>query len=105
MAMAEKLPRRRSSLIFSIRPSPGSVEQRTAALALLNANGEFRYVSSLPGGPAKRESPRCSDHHQKRQRCRTGARACRPDDERDKLSEIKGSLTDADAARPAATIG
>jgi hypothetical protein len=63
MAMAEKLPRRRSSLIFSIHPSPGSVEQRTAALALLNANGEFRYVSSLPGGPAKRESPRrCSDH-------------------------------------------
>jgi hypothetical protein len=44
-------------------------------------------------------------HRQKRQRCRTGACACRPDDERDKLSEIKGSLTDADAARPAATIG
>src|SRR5882762_9056315 len=63
MAMAEKLPRRRSSLIFSIHPFPGSVEQTTAALALLNANGEFRYVSSLPGGPAKRESPRrCSDH-------------------------------------------
>jgi quercetin dioxygenase-like cupin family protein len=29
---------------------------------LPNANGEFRYVSSLPRGPAKRESPRCSDY-------------------------------------------
>jgi hypothetical protein len=34
-------------------------------------------------------------------RCRTGARACRPDDERDNSSGIRGSLTDADAARPA----
>jgi hypothetical protein len=39
--------------------------------------------------------------HQKRQRCRTGARACGSDDERDNLSGIRGSLTDADAARPA----
>jgi hypothetical protein len=38
-------------------------------------------------------------HHQKRQRCRTGARACRPDHERDKLSETQGSLTDAEVAR------
>ena len=35
----------------------------------------------------------------KRQRCRTGARACRPDHERDKLSGTQGSLTDADVAR------
>jgi len=35
----------------------------------------------------------------KRQRCRTGARACRPDHERDKLSETQGSLTDAEVAR------
>jgi quercetin dioxygenase-like cupin family protein len=62
-ARAGRLPRRRSSLIFSIHPSLGSIEQRMAALAPLpNANGEFRYVSSLPRGPAKRESPRCSDY-------------------------------------------
>src|SRR5260221_7428419 len=40
----------------------GSATGHATPMITREANREFRYVSSLLGGPAKRESPRYSDY-------------------------------------------